>query len=292
MKRTTTYQSRVKSLPQVSFILLLVCGLFAFSVAEKSNDLEQQKIPEKMQGVDIQEHLGEQLPLDLTFKNHKGKEVTLGDYFNQGKPVLINLVYYSCPALCNLVLNDFTKALNQMEWVPGKEFNIVTLSINPEETPKVAGDKRANYLKELRKPIEENGWTFLTGSQEHIKSVTEAIGFKYKKMENGEYAHAAGLFIASEKGVMSRYLYGLDFKGFTMKRGLLDAMEGKQISTMDRILVFCYRYSENTSGYVLFAENFMRNSGYLVLSLVGMLFGGLWLSEWKKKKRVKKKVAV
>ncbi len=268
---------KINSLKSLSWLVLSLFVFSGFVYAE-------QDLPKEMQDVGIDEKLGSKLPLDAQFKDEDGNSVLLGDYFNKGKPVLISMVYYECPMLCTMVLNGLIDGLNQMPWVPGEKFTMLSVSVKPEETPKLAARKKKTHVGALRNQPTEDGWRFLTGSVENIDALADAIGFRFNRLENGEVAHNAGIFIASPTGLMSRYLYGITYKGMDLKRALLDASDEKQISMMDKVIMFCYRYSKDAQGYVFFAQNFMKTSGYIVLTAVLLLFGSLWYREIRKKK--------
>jgi len=242
-------------------------------------------LPPDLNDVSIKEHLGDKVPFKAEFLNEKGERVTLGSFFESGKPILINLVYYECPMLCNLVLNGMSAGLNEMRWTPGNEFDIVTISIDADETPELAREKKEVYLNTLNKKESAKGWHFLTGTDENIKMVTGAIGFSFNKVGDKDIAHGAALYLTSPSGTLSRYLYGIQYSGIDIKRGLLDAMDGKQVSVVDKVLMFCYRYSKESRGYVLFADNFMTGSGYFVLMFILGFFSWLWYHEFKRKKK-------
>lgn len=235
--------------------------------------------------IDIEEHLGEYLPLDLQFTDHDGREVTLSDYFNKDKPVLLVLAYYECPMLCNLVLNGLSDGINDLGWTPGEKYEIITVSIDPLETVELANSKRANYLKWINQPDLENGWNFLIGDESQSKALAEAVGFKYYYVDDkDEYAHPAAIYLLSDDGKISRYLYGIEFKSKNLKLGLLEAAQGKIGSTVDRIILYCFRYNPDEKGYVLIASNVMKVSGAITLILLSTLIGILWLREKRKVK--------
>ncbi len=236
------------------------------------------KPPQPLMDVGVEERLGETIPLDLLFVNSRGDTVTLGQYFKQGKPVLLSMVYYECPMLCTLVLNGLTNALQQIPWTPGREFQMVTVSIDPEETPDLAAQKKYRYLRSLRKPgIPEEGWVFLVGDSSQSKKLADALGFRYKydaKQDN--YAHPAVAFLLTENGKISRYLYGIEFKERDLRLALLEAGEGKIGNTLDKIILFCYHYDPDSQSYTLFATNLMRLGGVLTVIVLGILLGILW----------------
>jgi len=274
----------VRYLLTISLYLIPLLLPAAYSPAQtvRENDADLDRI-------DIVEHLGDTIPLDLHFTDEYGQPVTLGKYFEPDKPVILILAYYTCPRLCNLVLNGTADAVKQMEWIPGKKFNMVTVSIDPTETDLVAKAKKDNYLKYIdKKGMTENAWHFLTGEASQSKALADAIGFKYFFDEKrGEYAHTAAIYIITGDGVISRYFYGIKFDASQVKLGLLEASEGKIGSTVDRVILYCFHYDPESKGYVLFARNVMMLGGAVTLLALILVVGGLWFKE-KIKHRVSK----
>ncbi len=290
--KTKTFISNSKRIPVIALALMLVLGSRgAYSFGGQYNGAEGavvakdgQTLPDALIDVGIEEHLGAQVPLDAVFLDESGREVRLGDYFLAGRPVLLNFAYYQCPMLCNMVLNGMLNGMKKMAWAPGKEFEVVTISMDPKEGPAMASAKKETHIEALGIAGAENGWHFLTGKEENIKRVADVVGFKFKYMPvSKEFAHAAGVFTISPKGKISRYLYGVEYRSKDLKLALLDASEGKSISFGDKIAMFCYRYDPNVKGYVLFARNFMKGGGVVVIIGLGLLLGGLWRKEFKKR---------
>jgi len=243
-------------------------------------------LPDDLENVSIEENLGAQLPLDAYFKDDAGKTVVLRQYLQGGKPLLIQFAYYECPMLCDLVMNGMMKAMKGISWLPGKDYQVVTIGIDPREGPDLAAAKKATYISALDKPGSEAGWHFLTGEEAQIRSVADKVGFEYKyDAKQDQYAHAAGIFTVSPEGKVMRYLYGIEFKALDLRLALLDAAKGRSLSLGDRIITFCYRYDANAKGYVLFAKNFMRGSGYVVLLAILALMGLLWKKELQRKRK-------
>lgn len=235
--------------------------------------------------IDIVEHLGNKIPLDLQFINEDGQPVTLHNYFGHAKPVLLMFGYYECPMLCNLVFNGVADGIRPLEWTPGHQFQVLTVSINPREKYQLAFAKRQNYLKYLNKPGADSGWSFLTGEQSQSEAFAQAIGFKYIfDSAANQYGHAAAAYVLTEDGVISRYLYGIDFKSRDLKFALLEASQGKIGTTMDRLLLYCYHYDPATKGYVLFAQNIMKLGGGL--TLVGLATFLILL--WRRERRIRR----
>ncbi|RME25693.1 MAG: SCO family protein, partial [Candidatus Zixiibacteriota bacterium] len=202
-----------------------------------------QRVQETQQGdlakIDIVEHLGDTIPMDLSFTSDEGQPVTLNDYFNKGKPVIVVLGYYQCPMLCNLVFNGLSEGVKGLGWTPGDRFEMVMVSINPRETAQLAAAKKANYVKQLGNPDAAKGWHFLVGDSVMSARLADAIGFKYfYDAENKQYAHPAAAYVLTEKGVISRYLYGIQFSPRDLKLSLLEASDGKIGSTADRLILY------------------------------------------------------
>ncbi len=226
-------------------------------------------LPKQLETVDVEEHLGEMLPLDVKLKDHEGNDVLLGDYFKSGRPVVLNLVYYGCPMLCGLVLNGLAKGVGKLEYLPGKEFEVVTISIDPEENSELAAQKRASILEEAKREDAGEGWVFHTAEESEVRRLADALGFQYHWVEKEQqWAHPAVIFIASPEGKISRYLYGIEFPPGNLKLALLDASQGKVGSTIDRLLLFCYHFDDDSKEYVLFAQRLMRAGG--AVTLVGL----------------------
>lgn len=227
-------------------------------------------IPSELEAVTIDEKLGEMLPLDLDLIDHEGRAVKLGDYFGKDRPVILNLGYYGCPMLCGLVLNGLTKGLKDIAFLPGREFDVISVTIDPKEDTALAREKRESVLEELGKDGAEKGWSFNTGTEADVKKLAESVGFGYRWDESSkQWAHGAVIVIASPDGKISRYLYGIEYRPADLRLGLLDASEGKVGSTIDRILLFCFHYDSESKGYVLFARNMMKLGGALTLVTLG-----------------------
>lgn len=258
-------------------LLAALVGLFVCSAA--GAQVVRDSVAELM-GIDIIEHLGDSLPLNLSFVDDNGIKVTLSDYFKGDKPVLLTLGYYECPMLCNLVFNGVSEGIKELGWVPGEKYQVISVSIDPLETAELAAKKKANYIKFLEMPGASGGWHFLVTESENAKTLADAIGFEYYYVEDrDEYAHAAAAYLISPEGVISRYLYGIQYTASNLKLGLLEASEGKIGSTLDKILLYCYRYDPDAKGYVLFAQNAMKVGGAVTVVLIALLVGSLLIKE-------------
>lgn len=241
--------------------------------------------PPELQGIDVVEHSGEMIPFDLVFLNDKGDTVSLGDYFNQGKPVILVLAYYECPMLCTLVLNGLSDGLRNLGWAPGKNYQVVTASIDPRETPDLAAGKKKIYLENLALPLEDDGWAFLVGEERQSRALADAVGFEYYYDERiKQYAHPAVIFVLTEDGRISRYLYGIEYSSRDLKLSLMEASEGKIGSTLEKIILYCYHYDPEEGGYVVFAANVMKLGGLLTLGLLLIFLAIVWRIEIRRRK--------
>jgi protein SCO1/2 len=254
----------------------LTVALLAFGASVSADSPEERK-PRELEEVGVTEHLNEKVDLNLTFIAEDGYPHALKEYFHPGRPVILNLVYYSCKMLCNIVLNAQVQSLRKLDWTPGDQYEIVTVSIDPAENFQLAREKRAAYLESFQRPAP--GWHFLTDNQDNARKLAKQVGFGYKLDEQtGQFAHPAVVFILSPEGRVCRYLYGVQFKPLDIRLGLTEAAK-ERFGVTDRILLFCYHYDPAAKGYVPFAENFMRAGGVLTVLILGLVLFGLWRRE-------------
>lgn len=232
----------------------------------------------------VDEMLGAELDMDLTFVDHNGTEVRLGDYFDGERPVLITLNYYRCPTLCNLQLNGLTRTLQGFDWVPGNDYRIVTVSIDPGEGPELAAKKRATHLESLGKG--EVDWNFLTGDalQIHMLAAQLGIGYAYDA-EQDQYAHPAVLMFISPEGKVARYLYGLEYQPSDVKFALMEAAEGRVGSPVDKLILSCFHYDASLGEYGPFAMGIMRLGGAGMILIVGIPLFFAWRRERLSRRR-------
>ena len=211
--------------------------------------------------VGFDQNLDAQLPLDLTFRDESGRPVKLGDYFGS-KPVIVTLVYFRCPMLCGEELKGLARSLKPLSMAVGDQFDIVTVSIDPTDTPELASAKKEKILEYYGRPEAGKGWHFLTGDEPSIAALARTVGFRYAyNAETKQYAHAAGLAIATSGGRLSRYFYGIDFPPKDLQFGLIESSRGKIGSPIARLLLFCYHYDPATGKYSLAIVNLLRVIG-------------------------------
>jgi protein SCO1/2 len=254
------------------FGVLLVC------VASIGSGKAESTLPPLLREVGFDQRLDEQVPLDLVFRDEAGGSVKLGDYFH-GKPVILVLAYYRCPMLCTLVLNGLAQGMLDMPFDAGKEYEVVTVSFDPRETPAQAAAKKKTYLERYGRPGAAAGWHFLTGDEEPILALTKAVGFRYAyDAKRDEFAHASGIMVLTPMGRISRYFYDVKFPGRDLRLGLVEASENKIGSPVDQILLFCFHYDPTAGKYGPAVMTFVRIGGVLTMlglaAFVGLLFRG------------------
>ncbi|MFT3921898.1 MAG: SCO family protein [Myxococcales bacterium] len=240
-------------------------------------------MPAELEAVDVTERLDHKLPMDAVFRDHTGKLVRLGDYFDGKRPVALTLAYHGCKVVCSMVLGAEVEVLKQQPWTLGKEFRAVTISIDSRDTPATAAKKRKQMLALYGKSAE--GWDFLVGDDANIKKVAEATGFKYRYDErNDQFAHPAVLMLTKPNGEMARYLYGLEFPQQDVRLGLLEASQGRSISTIEKAILYCYMYDPIGAKYVLVARNVMRLGGVITVFVLGFFLLVMWRREARSKR--------
>jgi len=225
--------------------------------------------PPYLTNVGIEQHLDGRIPPDLAFVDDTGRAVKLGDYFGK-KPLLLNLVYYNCPMLCGEELAGLSSALRVVKFEVGKEFEILTVSFNPKETPTLAAAKKQEYVKRYGRPDAAAGWHFLTGPADSINALTKAVGFQYQYDESrNQYAHATAIMVLTPEGRISRYFYGVDFPPKDLRMGLVEASQGKIGNAVDQVLLYCYHYDPAAGKYGAVVNNMLKIGGVLTIFLLG-----------------------
>jgi protein SCO1/2 len=232
---------------------------------------QQYGLPAMVRGVGIDQNLNAQIPLELTFKDETGQTVRLGNYFRQ-KPVVLALVYYECPMLCNMVLNGLSTSMEHITLDLGRDYDVVTVSFNPRESWQLAAAKKANYVEKYKGKGTVEGWHFLTGQEENIKRLADAAGFHYKYDPiSKQFAHASGIMVITPEGRIARYFYGIEYKPRDFRLGLVEASQHKIGSPVDAFMLFCYHYDPMTGKYGLVIANVTRVLGSATVIGLGML---------------------
>lgn len=238
----------------------------------KAPEPSRNGLPQALRAVGFDQKLGDALPLDAHFRNEAGESVALASFFGD-KPVILSLVYYECPMLCSMVLSGMVRSLRVLKFDVGKEFDIVTISIDPGEQPELAKAKKDGYVKLYKRQDADKGWHFLTGDEEDIRRVTEAVGFRYQyDAETDEYAHAAGIVVLTPDGRISRYFYGMEFPPRDLRLGLVEAADGAVGNFIDQALLFCYRYDPAAGTYSAVVINILKVAAVVTLFSVAALF--------------------
>ena len=260
MNRRIIYPTRVAIL--LSAAILIVPSAV---MAER-----KEALPAELREVGVTEHLEARVPLDLQFVDSRGKEVTLGELFDQQRPIVLTMNYSNCPMLCSLQLNGLFDALELMKWDIGDQFDMITVSIDPLETTQRAEMTKMKYLKRYRRAGAAEGYHCLTGRDEDIKRLAEVVGFRYKyEPSTRQYLHAAVTMILTPDGRVSRYLYGVQYDPQTLRFSLLEAAEGKIGTTVDQILLFCFHYDADKGRYGPAAFRLMQFGGGLTVLILG-----------------------
>jgi len=248
-------------------------------------DARPNVIPPSLQGVGIDQRLDEQIPLDTKFRDESGRTVELGRYFGS-KPVVLALVYYECPMLCTEILNGMVGSLKGISFNAGREFEVVSVSFNPKDTPELAAMKKQNYVRRYGRAGSEDGFHFLTGDQASIDALTRAVGFRYKYDEkSGQFAHASAIYVLTPQGRLSRYFYGVEYAPRDVRLGLVEASRNKIGSPADQLLLFCYHYDPATGKYGAVAMNILRlaGAGFMLVLVASLLV--LWRRDLRRDRR-------
>lgn len=244
------------------FTVLLVC---VSSTAAAKEHLTATKIVES---VGLDQHLDQQVSLDLEFRDEHGRMVKLQQFFGS-KPVILSLVYYRCPMLCTEVLNGVLRSTQAMKFNMGEDYQVISVSIDPRETPQMAAAKKEQYVKRYRRPGAEQGWHFLTGNQVAIEQLARKVGFRYRyDASSDQFAHASGIILLTPEGRISRYLYGIDFNPNDLRLGLVESSQGRIGSPVDQILLLCFHYDPQTGKYGLVISRVLQLAG--IATVIGL----------------------
>lgn len=261
------------------FLAALAFALLAIA-CPRAASAKDTSVPVELEGIDIEDRQGALVPRDIALRDQSGRAVTIGDYLDGKRPVMLVLAYYDCPMLCTLVINGALEEMKKLPWTAGNEYRVVVVSFDPRDTTESAAKKRLNYLDAYGRPVADKGWDFLVGDEAQVKALAAAAGFHYRWDEGQkQFAHAAGAFVYTPDGRLSRTLYGITFP--SLKLALLEASEGKIGTVVDRVLLFCFHYDPLARGYVIATTRLVRASGALTLAALA-----LWLLRfWRRERR-------
>ncbi len=283
MKIVVEIQRKKNSRLKRRLLILFSAFCFLFSAFSPSPARADDNRPIPLRSVAFEQKLGEQVPLDLEFRDEAGKVVRLGDYFGK-KPVILTLVYYTCQDLCPLLLDGLVRTLRPLSFDIGKQFNVVTVSFDPRDTPAFASAKKQDFVQRYGRPGAAQGWHFLTGQSSAIQRLTKAVGFRYTyDAQTHEFGHATGVILLTPHGKTARYFYGIDFSPRDMRLGLIEASENKIGSPIDQLLLFCYHYDPTTGKYGIIITNVIRLAGIATVLILGTFIGVMLRRERKNK---------
>lgn len=228
--------------------------------------------PPGLQHVGITQNLNQQIPADLTFTDEQGRQVRLGDYFGK-KPLILNLVYFTCPMLCGEELNGLESALRVLKFDVGSQFDVITVSFDPKDTPAAAAKKKAEILKRYKRNGADQGWHFLVGNQNSIDAIAKAAGFEYEyDQQSQQFAHTTAIMVLTPQGKIAQYYYGIDYPPKDLRLALVDASNEKIGNVVDQLLLYCYHYDPNKGKYSATVMRILRLGGVATLLCLGTVF--------------------
>lgn len=272
-------------------LTLLACGALLRAQVYSPPAPTQLSPSPLLKKVGIDQRLGAQVPLDLQFNDESGQLVTLRQYF--GKPVILALVYYQCPSLCNMVLNGLVRSTRSLALIPGRDYQVVAVSFDPRETAEMARAKKQTYMKEYGRPGTENGWHFLTGDEAASKALAASVGFRfvYDTMTN-QYAHGSGITLLTPEGRTSRYFFGIDYLARDVELGLVEASNNHIGSVIDQVELYCFHYDPTNGKYGLVVMNVLRLGGLLTLGALAGFMIVMFRRDYRARRPVMREKAV
>ena len=274
----------MNSAPRFTTIALIALAVLG---APAAGAQAQGNLKRITQEVGLDQHLGEQVPLELVFRDEHGRSVRLGDYFH-GKPVVLSLVYFRCPMLCTQVLNGLLKSSQAVPLQMGQDYEVLSVSIDPDETPEMAAAKKQRYAGAYRRPGAQEGWHFLTGDEASIKRLAASVGYRYRYDEkSGQFAHPSGILVLTPEGRISRYFYGIDYSPTDLRLGLVESSQGRIGTLADQVLLLCFHYDPATGKYGFVIASAIRLAGLATVAILG----GFLLAMLRRELRHSKEVA-
>lgn len=271
----------------------VVIGLsFAGLVLNTASEAVAQNEQGPVAGSELVEKLGDRVPVEnIRLVNTAGDTLTLKEIMLPGLPVILNPGYFDCPMLCGLVTNGLMAGMKMTQWTPGIEYQVLTISLDPEEGHVLASEKRENYLKSYDREGADLGWQFLTGNKQDLELLAAATGFGFVWDErSGQYVHPAAIVVLSPDGVITRYLYGIQYPELQLRNALYEAADGKVGSAMDRIILYCYDFDPMSNSYVPVAFRIMKLGGLVTMLALGIFLGLFWLKERRAKRSSQKPI--
>lgn len=263
--------------------MALVASLVWSAAPALAQRLRPAEEIEQLQGVDVEERLGETIPLDITFTNAEGEVRELSRYINGSRPTIVVMVYFDCPMICPVVLDKLAESMNGLDYTVGRDYNVLVISFDPTDTVTHAADRKMMDLAGYSRgdsPDIASGWQFMVGEPSQIRRLKDALGLNIKLLDNGEYSHPVALSVLSPEGMIARYIYGLDYDPKQMKLSLLEASEGKIAKSLgDHVLFRCFTYDPKAGTYTVQAMTLMRIGGVLTVIVLVVLIGGLFIKE-------------
>jgi protein SCO1/2 len=262
----------------LSYKLSIAVLLIIFSVVVDPVWAQEPLPQDLIKKVGFDQHLDEQVPLNLTFTDSTGQAVRLEDFFND-KPVILSLGYYECPVLCSFARNGLFESLKKLDFTVGEEFEVLVVSIDPAETPEIADVKKQISITEYGRSTPKDAWHFLVGDEDDIQQLAQAIGFRYTyDPKIDQYLHPTGIVVLTPQGKIARYFFGLDYPSRDLRLGLVEADANKIGSPVDQLLLMCYHYDPVTGEYSLLITNVIRIAGLVTV----MVLGGFLLAMFRR----------
>lgn len=288
-----TRAARPNPLARLTGLALTSLTLFGVAAPASAQLILEKDQVRELQGVDLEEHLGARIPLDATFTDADGQSRRLSEFFQDGKPAILALVYYDCPIVCNLVLDQLDSSLNNLDYAVGEDYRLLVISFDHTETTTHALNRRErslNHYTVAKGPKVREGMLFMTGDEVNIRRLTDAVGWNFAPLPNGEWSHPVGLTVLSPEGVVSRYIYGFEYPADQLKLSLLEATEGKIAKSLgERIMHYCFRYDPTAGAYSLEAMALMRVGGVLTVILLTVVISAMLIGERIRSRRTAEK---